>query len=145
MSELHVVFRVGSAEYVLPAASVVQMESYSGATPVPGSKPYVAGLVQVRGRVIPVIDARVRFGLPAIDRGIDGRIVVSQVNDRTVGLVVDQSREVLKLDPSDLKPPPPAVTEQSKGFVKAVAQTGKRLVMLLDLEKVVGEEDIDGN
>lgn len=65
MSVLHVVFKVDGAEYVLPAADVLQMESFTGATPVPGAAPHVAGLVQVRGRVIPVVDARLRFGLPA--------------------------------------------------------------------------------
>jgi purine-binding chemotaxis protein CheW len=143
MSELHVVFKVGAAEYVLPAESVIQMESYTGATPVPGTRPDVAGLVQVRGKVVPVIDARVRFGLPAVDRGVDGRILVGRVGDRTVALIVDSSREVMNLAPEDLKPPPAAVEAQSRGFVKAVAQAGARLVMLLDLEKVVGEENVD--
>jgi purine-binding chemotaxis protein CheW len=140
MSVLHVVFKVGDAEYVLPATSVLQMESYTGATPVPGARSFVAGLVQVRGKVVPVIDARARFGLPPIERGLDSRILVSQVNERVVGIVVDSSREVIKLDPADLKAPPSAVSEQAQGFVKAVAQSGKRLVMLLDLDKVVGEE-----
>ena len=151
MSVLHVVFRVGSAEYVLPAADVLQMESFSGATPVPGSPPYVAGLVQVRGRVLPVIDARARFGLPPVERTLDTRVVVGQLGARTVGLIVDSAREVVKLDPEQLKPPPPLVDEQAHGFVKAVAQVGGsagtkgsadsgRLLMLIDLHKVVGEE-----
>ena len=154
MSVLHVVFRVGSAEYVLPAADVLQMESFTGATPVPGSPPYVAGLVQVRGRVLPVIDARARFGLPPAERTLDTRVVVGQLGARTVGLIVDSAREVVKLDPAQLKPPPPLVAEQARGFVKAVAQLGGsasgnetrngsgggRLLMLIDLPKVVGEE-----
>jgi purine-binding chemotaxis protein CheW len=152
MSVLHVVFRVGTAEYVLPAADVVQMESFTGATPVPGSPPYVAGLVQVRGRVLPVIDARARFGLPPAERNLDTRVVVGQVGARTVGLIVDSAREVVKLSPEQLRPPPPLVAEQAKGFVKAVAQLGGqanagaggggRLLLLIDLNKVVGEEQV---
>ncbi|MBF5045270.1 purine-binding chemotaxis protein CheW [Aggregicoccus sp. 17bor-14] len=159
MSVLHVVFRVGTAEYVLPAADVVQMESFSGATPVPGSPAYVAGLVQVRGRVLPVIDARARFGLPPAERNLDTRVVVGQVAApggglRTVGLIVDAAREVVKLDPEQLRPPPPLVAEQARGFVKAVAQVGGvgqgsagaggsgRLLLLIDLNKVVGEEQV---
>lgn len=144
MSVLHVVFKVGDAEYMLAATDVLQMESYTGATRVPGAKPYVAGIVQVRGRVIPVIDARARFGLPPIERGLDARIVVSQLGERTVGLLVDSGREVLKLTPEQLKPPPPLMAEQARGMVKAVAQVGPRLVMLIDLEKVVGEDKADG-
>ncbi|ATB51008.1 chemotaxis protein CheW [Corallococcus macrosporus] len=145
MSVLHVVFKVDGAEYVLPAADVLQMESFTGATPVPGAAPHVAGLVQVRGRVIPVVDARLRFGLPAVARTLDSRVVVAQLGNRVVGLVVDSAREVLKLDPQQLKPPPPLVVEGAHGFVKAVAQVGPRLVMLIDFPRVIGEETLDGD
>lgn len=140
MSELHVVFKVGEAEYALPATAVLQMESFTGVTPVPGALPHVAGIVQVRGRVVPAVDARKRFGLPPIDRGIDGRIIVSQLGDRVVALIVDSGREVLKLSADQIKPPPPLLLDQTNGFVRAVAQSGKRLVMLIDLEKVIGED-----
>lgn len=145
MSVLHVVFKVDGAEYVLPASDVLQMESFSGATPVPGAAAHVAGLVQVRGRVIPVVDARMRFGLPAVERSLDTRVVVGQLGTRTVGLLVDSAREVLKLDPEKFQPPPPLVVEGSKGFVKAVAQVGPRLVMLIDFPRVIGEETPDGD
>jgi purine-binding chemotaxis protein CheW len=144
MSVLHVVFKVDGAEYALPAADVVQMESFTGATPVPGAPPHVAGLVQVRGRVIPVVDARARFGLPPVERTLDSRVVVGQLGARAVGLLVDSAREVLKLDPAQVKPPPPLVVEGARGFVKAVAQVGPRLVMLIDFPRVVGEEAPDG-
>ena len=96
MSVLHVVFKVDGAEYALPAADVLQMESFTGATPVPGAPSHVAGLVQVRGRVIPVVDARARFGLPPVERTLDSRVVVGQLGDRTVGLLVDSAREKAK-------------------------------------------------
>ena len=144
MSELHVVFKVGDAEYVLPADEVLQMESYSGATRVPGTPGYVAGLMQVRGRVVPLVDLRARFGLPAIEPTLDTRVVVVQRGERTVGLLVDSAREVLKLRPEDLKPPPEVVVDQGGGFIKSVAQAGKRLVMLIDFSKVVGKEQLHG-
>ena len=145
MSVLHVVFKVDGAEYALPAADVLQMESFTGATPVPGAPAHVAGLVQVRGRVIPVVDARVRFGLPPGERTLDTRVVVGQLGSRIVGLLVDSAREVLKLDPAQVKPPPPLVVEGARGFVKAVAQVGPRLVMLIDFPRVIGEETPDGD
>ncbi|MFP2934104.1 chemotaxis protein CheW [Pyxidicoccus sp. 3LG] len=145
MSVLHVVFKVDGAEYALPAADVLQMESFTGATPVPGAPSHVAGLVQVRGRVVPVVDARTRFGLPSVQRTLDSRVVVGQLGNRTVGLLVDSAREVLKLDPAQVKPPPPLVVEGARGFVKAVAQVGPRLVMLIDFPRVIGEETPDGD
>ncbi|MCP3139929.1 chemotaxis protein CheW [Pyxidicoccus xibeiensis] len=145
MSVLHVVFKVDGAEYALPAADVLQMESFTGATPVPGAPAHVAGLVQVRGRVIPVVDARTRFGLSPGQHTLDSRVVVGQLGDRTVGLLVDSAREVLKLDPAQVRPPPPLVVEGARGFVKAVAQVGPRLVMLIDFPRVIGEETPDGD
>jgi len=142
--ELHVVFKVADAEYALRASDVLHMESYSGATRVPGTAPYVAGIVQIRGRVVPVVDVRARFGLPAASLTLDSRVVVAQAKDRTVGLLVDSAREVLRIPPEEFKAPPEVVSQDTKGFVKAVAQSQKRLVMLLDFDKVIGEVEANG-
>ena len=141
---LHVLFKVDEALYALPADIVMQMESYTGATLVPGAPPFVVGIIQLRGRVVPVIDLRARFGLPAAPLTIESRVVVGEENDRVVALVADSAREVVRMKPSQLKPPPRLVAEGAKGFVRAVAQLGDRTVMVLDFEKVIGEESIDG-
>jgi purine-binding chemotaxis protein CheW len=140
---LHVVFKVGDADYALAAETVLQMESFAGATPVPGAAPFVAGIVQIRGRIIPVVDLRIRFGAVAGAPALDNRIVVGQHGDRIVGLLVDSAREVVKIEPSKLKPPPPVLTFEGRGFVKAVAQIGPRLVMIVDFARVIGEEPLD--
>jgi purine-binding chemotaxis protein CheW len=106
LSTLHIVFRVGEVEYVLPADQVDQMESFSGATRVPGTPDYVSGLMQIRGKVIPVMDLRRRFGLPAQPPTLDSRVVVGRSGDRRVGLLVDRAREVIKLSPEQIKAPP---------------------------------------
>jgi purine-binding chemotaxis protein CheW len=144
MSDLHVLCRIADVEYVLPAADIVQMESYTGATRVPGAAAHVAGLVQIRGRVLPVVDMRVVFGLPPKDVSIDSRVVVMKSADRTVGLLVDSAREVLKIPESDFQPPPPVVAQQTEGLVKAVTQKGDRLLMLIDFTKVIGQEQQHG-
>jgi purine-binding chemotaxis protein CheW len=141
MSVLHVIFRVGGAEYVLPAADVLQMESFSGATPVPGAAPYVAGIIHVRGRVVPVVDLRLRFGLPPVAASLDSRVVVVELEERTVGLLADSAREVVKLEPEQLQPPPSMMSAEGvEAYVKSVAHVQKRLLMLLDCAKVIGEE-----
>ena len=144
MNDLHVLCKIADAEYVLPAADVLQMESYVGATKVPGAGAQVAGLVQIRGRVVPVLDLRVVFGLPAIPPTLDSRVVVMRRDDRTIGLLVDSAREVLKIPAADFQPPPPVVAQQTDGLVKAVAQTGNRLLMLIDFTRVIGEEHEHG-
>ena len=144
MSDLHVLCRVADADYVLPAADVVQMESFAGATKVPGAASEVAGLVQIRGRVVPVLDLRVVFGFPTIEPTINSRVVVMSHGERTIGLLVDSAREVLKIPAADFQPPPPVIAQQTDGMVKAVAQVGPRLLMLIDSQKVIGEEQRHG-
>jgi len=140
MSVLHVLFRVADTEYVLPAAEVLHMETFTGATRVPGAAPYVLGLVQVRSRVLPVVDLRLRFGLAERAPTLDSRILIVQHGSRAVGLLADSAREVLRIDPQQFHPPPELVAEQAAGYVTQVAELGKRLVMLIDSGKVIGEE-----
>lgn len=140
MSMLHVVFKVAGSEYALPAGDVLQMESFAGATPVPGARPWVSGIVQVRGRIVPVVDLRARFGLPPAERTLDTRLVVGTLGERAVALLVDGAREVIKLEEAQIKPPPEIVAREARGMVRSIAQVGSRLVMLLDFAKVIGEE-----
>jgi purine-binding chemotaxis protein CheW len=139
MSILHVVFKVAGTDYALPAEEVLQMESYSGATPIPGAAAHVAGIVQVRGRVVPVVDLRARFGLEAAERTLDSRLVIGNDSGRSVALLVDSAREVVKLEAEQVEPPPAMVADEAQGFVKAVARLGDRLLMLIDFKKVIGE------
>ena len=136
---LHVVFDVAGAEYALPASDVVAMETYTGATRVPGAAPHVAGLIQIRGRVVPVVDLRARFGLPPKEVDLDSRVVVTQLGERTVALLVDRARRVLQVPADAFAPPPEVVVEHAAGFVTAVARVDGRLLMRLDLAKVIGE------
>jgi purine-binding chemotaxis protein CheW len=140
---LHVLFKVDETLYALPADVVLQMESYTGSTVVPGAPSFVAGIIQLRGRVVPVVDLRARFGLAPKERTLETRVVVGEQHDRTVALVVDSAREVVRMTPSQLKPPPRLVEDGARGFVKFVAQLGDRTVMVLDFAKVIGEEPLD--
>lgn len=145
MNDLYVLFRVAGADYVLPSKEVVHMESFTGATYVPGAPAYVAGLAQIRRRVVPVVDLRVRFGLPAVEPTLDSRIVVVECDERSVGLLVDSAREVARLNADQFRPPPELVTQQAAGYVTSVAQAGTRLLLLIDSRKVIGEEVPNGN
>lgn len=142
MSTLHVMFRVGDADYVVPAADVVQMETFTGATEVPGCAPHVAGVVQIRGRVIPVIDLRTRFGLPRAERTLDSRVIVVSREGRHVGLLADSARQVVRIGAEDFRDPPEVIRAQSQGFVTSIASAGTNVVMRIDCAKVIGHESV---
>lgn len=140
MSALHVSFRVGEADYVIPATQVLHLEAYEGATRVPGAPPYVAGLVQVRGRVVAVIDLRARFGFAPAAPGPDRRVVVVQVGSRVAGLLVDSAREVVRIDEGAFEKPPEIIEQQTGGFVAAVATVARTMRLLVDVPRVIGAE-----
>ena len=140
MTTLHVAFRVGEAEYVVDANNVLHLESFTDATHVPGAPAFVAGLVQVRGKLVPVVDLRTRFGLAPAERTLDNRVIVVKVGTRVAGLLVDSSREVLRLDEGSFEPPPELIDEQARGFIKAIATQAQRLLLVVDVPRVIGEE-----
>jgi purine-binding chemotaxis protein CheW len=141
--KLHVVFRLAGVEYALPVDAVLQMETFAGATFVPGAPAYVAGIVTVRGLVVPVIDLRARFGLPPAEATLDTRIIVTESEGRVVALVVDTAREVLKLDVEKHQPAPSVIVERASGFVHSVHALGQRLLLLVDLPKILSENSHD--
>jgi purine-binding chemotaxis protein CheW len=143
MSELYVVFSVADSEYAVAAASVRQLESYQGATPVPGAAAHVAGIIQIRGQVIPVVDLRQLFGHPSVEPTLNTRVVVIEHGERRVGLIVDKSREILRIDRESVQSSPALVQQSSGGLLEGLVQLGTRLLMLLDLRKVVGEEQLN--
>ena len=141
MSTLHLAFRVGAAEYVLPATDVLNLESFEArSTEVPGAAAWVHGLVHVRGRVLPLLDLRRRVGLPPAtpEEQRTARIIVVEHDSRVVALLADSAREVLKLEPSGFQPPPEVVREGTAGFVRSVTIHKDRMLMMLDLSQVLG-------
>jgi purine-binding chemotaxis protein CheW len=140
MSSLYVICKVGESEFAISADEVEQMETFTGVTPVPGAPPYVAGLVQIRQRVIPLLDVRTRFGLEPMPAALSSRIIVLTLERRLVGILVDSAREVQAIPPEQFREPPELVTKTSAGFVKSIAQLKDRIIMLLDTEKVIGKE-----
>ena len=138
---LFVVFKVGGVDYALPANEVLQMESYSGATTVPGARGFVTGIIQLRGKVIPVVDLRARFGLPPAEPTLESRVVVGEKDGRAIALLADTAREVVRISPSQEESPPRLV--EDGGFVRSIVQAEGRTILVLDFAKVIGEEPID--
>jgi purine-binding chemotaxis protein CheW len=138
--KLHIVFVVAGVEYALPVELVLQMESFGGATAVPGVPDYVVGIVSLRGRVIPVVDLRRRFGLPAVESTLNTRMIVTELAGRVVALRVDAAREVVPLDPAQHQPAPDMLGGHAAGMVRGTHTQGSRLFLLLDLPQVLGDD-----
>jgi len=137
-----VTLRVHGELLGLPLASVTEVMRMVAVTAVPDAPAWLAGVINVRGGVVPVIDLRGRLGLPTQAAGLDSRIIVVDAGGRAVGLIADSTAEVLSL-PAESVTPPDQLTGQARP-VEAIARDGERLVPILDLQRVVfGLEQLD--
>ena len=136
-----VVFDLSNESYAVNIGLVHEIIRMQHITEVPRAPAYVEGVINLRGKVIPVVDLRKRFGLPESERGPSSRIVVVDVGEHTVGIVVDGVSEVLRISQSTVEPPSPLVTTLESGFLRGIAKLEDRLVILLALEKVLGSSD----
>ena len=126
-----VVFALAGELYGIAIARVQEIIHHAPARPMPGSAPEVEGVINLRGRLIPVIDLRVRLGLVgAIPEG--AKVVVTELGDGAVGLVVDDVREVATVPLDATEPPPQGVLAGAHGAIEAVARLGDRIVVILD-------------
>ena len=135
--ELHIVgVRVGAETFGLPITAVQEILRPLPLTPVPGAPAHVEGVINLRGRILPVVDLRKRCGVPA-EAGRKNRIVVAVSEGRRVGLMVDAASEVLRIPESAVDSPARLFGEQSSGYVTGVAKLSGRLVILVDVGKLL--------
>jgi purine-binding chemotaxis protein CheW len=136
-----VVFTLAGEAFGLPIERVESIIQTQAITVVPNARPYVVGVTNLRGTVLPVIDLRRRFNLPPLAERDDQRIVVVLYNEEKIGLRVDAVSQVLRLPLDAIEPPPPLVTAAvHAGFITGVAKVEDQLIILLDLEKVLAAE-----
>lgn len=141
-AEPFILFELGRTTYGIPSRVVTQMEMVEQVTPVPNAPDYVEGVVFSRGRVIPMVSLRARFGLTRIPHDMRTRLIVIHSNDRTVGFVVDSAREFVSIPSETILPPPEAVSGLSGRYLEGIATLGDRLVLILNVDQVLNLETI---
>ncbi|MFN8458014.1 MAG: chemotaxis protein CheW [Anaerolineae bacterium] len=136
-----VVFKLANEQYGVDISTVESIIKMQGITAVPHAPQCVEGVTNLRGVVLPVIDLRKRFSLPAGDVSKDTRIIVVEINGLTVGMVVDAVMEVLRVPGEVIEPPSPLMMTVASAFITGIAKVEGRLVIVLDLEKVLSLEE----
>ena len=136
-----VIFGLANEHYGLEISAVEGIIKMQSITAVPRAPSFVEGVTNLRGSVLPVIDLRRRFGLPAEAAGKDARIVVVDMHGSKVGMVVDGVSEVLHINNDAIEPPSPLVSTVDSTFIRGIAKVGERLIILLDLGKVLSVEE----
>ncbi|MDH4101281.1 MAG: chemotaxis protein CheW [Nitrospirota bacterium] len=136
-----VCFTLAHEMFGVPISMVHEIIRPAAITAMPRSPDYVKGVLNLRGKIIPVVDLRKRFGLEEAEETKETRIVVVGVGGLTVGMVVDGVSEVLRIRAEDIEPPSPIIATVDSEYIRGVGKVEGRLIILLDTEMILSHQD----
>lgn len=136
-------FKLGNEEFAVDILIVQEINKMIPITKVPNSPEFVEGIINLRGRVIPVVDLRNRFKLGKKQSDKDTRIIVTEINGKTIGFIVDAVNEVLRIPRNITEAPPELSLSVESKFVKSIGKLDDRLIILIDLEQVFLQNEIE--
>ncbi len=139
----YLTFHMGKEDYGIPIYNVVEIiGGMQPITEIPERSDYEKGVINLRGRIVPVIDVRLRFSLPPKDYTDRTCIIVTSIDDITTGLIVDEVSEVMDIPEESIDPPPDSVKDAKSQFIKGMGIVGKKVKIILDVEKIVSSARI---
>lgn len=136
-----VVFQLAEETYGIDISLVHEIIRMQAITEIPRTPEFVEGVINLRGRVIPVIDLHKRFELPPSEETQHSRIMVVEVNGMTVGMIVDSVSEVLRLPAVNIDPPPPVFSGIDAAYLRGVGKVGEQLIILLEMDRILREKE----
>ncbi len=137
MGRRYVSFTLGSGRYCVPVDEVLQILRYENLMEIPKAPPFVDGVINLRGDVVPVVNLRERLAVAKEAEAKKPRIIVTQVEGRTYGLAVDEVREVVEIDDAAVHEDPSSPFAARSQFIRGIARRGDSLYMVLDLPGVL--------
>ena len=130
-------FRIGDETYGVRISAVREIVRVPAITAVPNAPDYIEGVINLRGKIIPVMDLRKRFGIKDVEPNKKNRILVVELENKVLGLIVNSASEVLKIPPADIEMPNTMFQEGEVSYVTGVGKLHGRLVILLDIGKLL--------
>lgn len=137
----HIIFSVGDEDFGLDVLRVQEIIRYVEPTKIPHAPNYLDGVINFRGEVIPVINLRKMFGLPELADHEFIVIIVLEINGKTFGLIVDRVSDILNIPGDKIQPAHEFSSRAGTEYLKAMGKLGKRLVLILDLDKIISLSD----
>ncbi|MEA4882362.1 MAG: chemotaxis protein CheW [Clostridia bacterium] len=136
-----VVFELGGESYGVDISRVQDINRMQEITQIPHAPESVVGVINLRGWVIPVIDLRMRFGLPGVEHTKSTRIVVVRMGETSIGMIVDAVSQVLRISADVVEPPSRVLASVDSKYLRGIAKLGEKLVVLLDLDFVLSRRE----
>lgn len=140
-TEAYILFELAGTSYAVPSGVVQRMEMLEHVTPVPNAPTFVDGVVFSRGRVVPAINLRCRFGFDRVAYDLKTRLIVVTHADRVVGLIVDSAREFVMVPADAIQLPPDGMTGTRGNYLSGIATVGDRVILILNVAEVVTQTD----
>ncbi len=135
-------FRLDNEDYAIAITRIQEIILMKPITRLPQVPDFIEGLINLRGSVIPIINLRKRFGLPAREVDDETRIIVVNVQDKTVGCVVDAVTQVMRINRDQIQPPPLSVLAVAHQYLSGLARLDDRLLIILDIDRLFDEPSL---
>jgi len=134
-------FRIGNETYGVRIGAVREIVRVPEITSVPNAPDAIEGVINLRGKIIPVMDLRKRFGIEAVQPDKKNRILVVELENKLLGLIVSSASEVLKIPPSEIAAPSTVFAEGESSYVTGVGKLKGRLIILLDIARLLRQPE----
>lgn len=139
-------FKLGEEVFAINVSKVLNILELKPITKVPKSPEYLKGVINLRGSVLPVVDLRLKFGLPENQITVDTNIIVLSIEkdgeSTTIGILIDAVREVLEFRSEEISPSPSIGTKYNAGFISGMRRVDESFIMILDIDKVFSTEEV---
>lgn len=135
-------FRIGKETFGVPIHLVHEIVRLPEITAVPDAPEYIEGVINLRGKIVSIVDLRKRFGETRIEASRKNRILVAEIDTKMVGLIVDAASEVIRLPESEIEAPPEVFEDNEVKYVTGVGKLNGRLVILIDLTKILQKGEL---
>jgi len=140
-------FIMSTEEYGVDILRVQEIRGWDSVTPIPNCPPYIKGVINLRGTIVPIVDLRERFGLESVEYGPTTVVIVLKVigeaSERIMGIVVDAVSDVYNIKSEDMKPAPDFGSVVSIEFVSGLATIDEKMLIILDIDKMLNSNDIN--
>ena len=138
----YLTFILGDEEYGIDILRVQEIRGYDAVTAIANSPPFIKGVINLRGTIVPIVDMRIKFNLSSATYDAFTVVIILNVLERTVGIVVDGVSDVVALDANEIKPPPEFGSTFDTKFLTGLGVSNDRMLILIDIEKLIGSRDM---
>lgn len=143
----YLTFTLGDEVFALDIASVREVLEYTTITKVPRTPEAIRGVINLRGRAVPVVDVRLKFGMPETERTVNTCIIIVEVRlggeETVLGALADSVKEVMDIEPKDIEPAPRMGTSIRSDFIRGIGKQGDDFIILLDIDRVFTEDELN--